>query len=224
MRILVALPLALLLVSCSKPPGTVSDACVQLLECVATVAADSSSVTSQTYGGESSCWDTADAAEACTVECQDALEIYHAEHPTQSACDDGVETGSNILFPSAAGFVFQNEVNNAQCDPEVGVTLIEIRLEPAVTPTFTWSGELHGAVGDTGFQSTYASDCELDDTDWTCTEDPITTNVGDLVIGRFNLSGTFSATGETSTAVFTYDISDTSGACTQSQSMSGAQE
>ncbi len=223
MRMVVTLGCAAMLGSCARPPGTVSDSCVQLLECVATVAASSSSTTNATYGGESSCWDTADAADACTAECQASLDNYHAEHPTQPACDNGVETGSNILFPSGARFIFQNEVNNAQCDPEVGVSLLEILLQSDVTPTFQWSGELHGAVGDTGFQSTYTSDCDLDDTDWTCAEDPTTVNVGDLVIGRFNLSGTFSATGESSTAVFSYDISDTSGACTQSQSMSGAQ-
>ncbi len=219
-----ALPcLCLHLFACSSAPATVSEPCVQLLECIATVAADSSATANTTYGGDSTCWETAEGAEACTAECEDALSLYHADHPTQPACDDGVETGSNILFPSGARFVFLNEVNNAQCDPEIGVSQVEVFLESDVTATFEWSGELHGAEGDTGFQSDYASSCTLNDTDWECEQDPTTVNVGDFVVGRFDLHGTFSATGETSTAVLGYDISGTSGACNQTQSMSGSQ-
>lgn len=223
MRTVAPLLLCFATSACSNAPATVSEPCVQLLECIATVAADSSATANATYGGDSACWETADAAETCTAECEDTLSLYHSDHPTQPACDDGVETGSNILFPSGARFVFLNEVNNAQCDPEIGVSQVEVYLESDVTATFEWSGELHGAEGDTGFQSDYASSCTLIDTDWECVQDPTTVNVGERVVGRFDFHGTFSATGETSTAVLGYDISDASGACNQTQSMSGSQ-
>ena len=223
-RPLLLLPAALgVLSGCATERGTVSDTCLQLIECVDTVAATSASATNSAYGAKSECWADATSADACTAECQTALEDYHAEDPTQPACDDGVVIGSNILFPSGAHFAFQSQVNNAQCDPEINVSLVQLDLQSDVTPTFSWSGTINGTDAGAGFESDYASTCDLDGSEWTCVQDPTAVTVGDVSVGHFDFNGTFSADGSASTASLFYDIESADGTCNQSQSMSGAQ-
>lgn len=204
--------------------GTVSDTCVALLECVATVATESSGAAQDDYGSASDCWTSDAAAESCTAGCQTALEDYHAQHPTEPACDDGVTVGSNVLFPSGARFRFTSAVAFEQCDADVRVSLVDVQLGSDVTPTFTWAGELHGAVGNTGFQSTYASDCDLDGLVWTCTDDPATVDLGDgRTLGGFGLEGRFSDDTASATATLSYTLDGADGACLQTQDLSGAQ-
>ena len=204
--------------------GTVSDTCQSVLECVATVATESSAAANDSYGPASDCWQSASAADDCTAACQLSLEDYHAMHPDEPACDDGIEVGTNVLFPSGARFRFQTEVYNEQCDTDIRVILVEVLLESDVTPTFAWSGDINGARGNTGFDTPYASECALEGSDWTCAEDPVSVDVGDgIAIADFNLNGMFSADGESATATLSYAVATGSGSCTQSQSMSGAQ-
>lgn len=204
--------------------GTVSDTCQAVLECVATVATESSAAANESYGSASDCWQSAAAAEDCTAACQLSLEDYHAMHPDEPACDDGIQVGTNVLFPSGARFRFQSEVNNAQCDADIRVILVEVLLEADVTPTFSWAGDINGARANTGFDTAYASECALDGSDWTCAEDPVSVDVGDgVTVSNFNLNGMFSADLESATATLSYTITTSSGPCTQSQSMSGAQ-
>ncbi len=216
-------PLLALLACNPVHRGTVSDTCVQLLQCVDTVAPTSAATTNSTYGASSECWADTGSAAGCTAECQSALETYHAENPTQPTCDDGVTIGSNIMFPSGAHFVYQSVVNNAQCNPEVNVSLVQLDLQSDVTPTFTWGGTINGTDAGVGFESDYASSCDLNGLDWTCVQDPTNTAVGTLTLGPLDFSGSFSADGTASTAVLSYDITDSSGTCNQTQDMSGAQ-
>ncbi|MSP56662.1 MAG: hypothetical protein EXR69_13835 [Myxococcales bacterium] len=209
--------------ACKSKRGTVSDTCIQLLNCVATVASTSSGATNDTYGSESECWNDDAAADNCTAECHAVLADYFAQHPTQPSCDDGSVVGTNILFPSGAGFNYQSMVNNAQCDPEVNVSLMQLTLQSDVTPTFTWSGQINGTASGVGFESDYTSNCDVSDSTWTCVQDPVTVTVGDRTIGAFGLHGTFSTDGQASTATLAYDIGEDSGTCTQTQTMSGAQ-
>lgn len=213
----------LLLAACGPKRGTVSETCVTLLECVATVASESNAATNEAYGAESDCWTSPEGGDSCTAECAATLEEYHGAHPTEPACDTGNELGSNVMFPSGAGFTFQSQVHNGQCDDEVGVTLVELSLTSAVTPTFTWSGEISGAWGNTPFNIAYFSECELSETDWTCLEDPVSEEVEELLVERFTFAGTFSADGTSATATLGYDLTDDTGTCTQTQMMSGAQ-
>lgn len=210
-----------------EPDGHEQDpACAMYLDCLTAIDPDAVGLALETYGESGSCWETADAAEACAAACEEAVSSAHQAVPDEPACDDGSELSSETLLGPRADWSFYLEDLDPDCEFDIGVVDVAGTLEGSDTAAFSFAAEA------TASSLTYDERIDLEG-EWGCTLDVeaftcvavVLEEVeasGSVYTHRMELSGTFDGTYTTMELVTDTEwLRDGEAFCTSRSTLSG---